>query len=273
MKGILAFLECFIVCCGTAFCQSDVNDVNSPAKGWDSFAASTDKDLHALPGQVLQGSKEIYFRADNLAALLLAGGASAIMHNEPSGHSVDDQINNELYADRHDESLPKTLSMYTGIIGSPGTHFAATGLWYGLAAADKDDLNRERAWIMMTALSITGVTTLGLKLAVNNHSPNGDALAWPSGHTSSSFTVASVLDEFYGPQIGIPAYGLAGFVGYRQMESGNHWASDVLFGGVLGWIVGHSVAGKHKQLEVGGFEVVPYFGDSGASGIAMVRQF
>ena len=24
---------------------------------------------------------------------------------------------------------------------------------------------------------------------------------WPGGHTSSSFTVASVLDEFYGPKV------------------------------------------------------------------------
>ena len=97
--------------------------------------------------------------------------------------------------------------------------------------------------------------------------------AWPSGHTASSFTVASVLDEFYGPQIGIPAYAAAGFVGYRMMDAGDHWASDVLFGGVLGWVVGHTVAGKHKQLEVAGFEVVPYFSESGANGIALVRQF
>ena len=127
---------------------------------------------------------------------------------------------------------------------------------------------------MMTALSITGLTTLGLKAAVNNEQPNQEmGYAWPSGHTASSFTVASVLDEFYGPQIGIPAYAAAGFVGYRMMDAGDHWASDVLFGGVLGWVVGHTVAGKHKQLEVAGFEVTPYFSESGANGIALVRQF
>jgi hypothetical protein len=30
-----------------------------------------------------------------------------------------------------------------------------------------------------------------------------------SGHAASSFTVASMLDEYYGPNVGIPAYVLA----------------------------------------------------------------
>jgi hypothetical protein len=38
-----------------------------------------------------------------------------------------------------------------------------------------------------------------------------------------------------------------------MMDSHDHWASDVLFGGTLGYIVGHTVAGKHKQLELAGF--------------------
>jgi hypothetical protein len=271
MKNGIFCLLCLTICCDAAFCESDAT--TSPPRGWDSFAASADKDIHALPGRFFEESGDIFSRTENLAALLIAGGASAVMHNEPSHRSFDDKINDKLYANRDKETLPKTLSHYTGIVGSPPFHFAVAGLWYGLAAADKDDLNRQRAWTMITALSITGATTLAFKAAVNNHSPNGDAWAWPSGHAASSFTVASVLDEFYGPQVGIPAYGLAGFVGYRQMESGNHWASDILFGGVLGWIVGHGVAGKHKQLEVAGFELVPYLGDSGASGIALVRQF
>jgi hypothetical protein len=269
MKRISSSLLCLVACCGAAFCQ-DVNDVNTP-KGWDSFAASASKDLRALPADVLKESQNAYFRTENLVALLMAGGASVLMHNEPADLSIDDKIANHF--EDHDE-LPSDLDEGTDIAGSPGTHFALTGLWYGLAAANKDDLNRNRAWTMLTALSVSGATTLALKLAVDNRTPNNKPLAWPSGHTASSFTVASVLDEFYGHEIGIPAYAAAGFVGYRMMESGDHWASDVLFGGVLGWIVGHSVAGEHKQLEVAGFEVVPaYLGDQPAAGVTLVRRF
>jgi hypothetical protein len=201
---------------------------------------------------------------------LIAGGASVAMHNEPSDKSIDDKIADHF----ENHKLPDDLSNATYAVGNPGTHFALAGVWYGLAAANKDDLNKQRAFTMLTALSITGASTMALKLAVNNHSPNGESLAWPSGHTSSSFTVASVLDEFYGPEVGYPAYAVAGFIGYRMMAAGDHWASDVLFGGVLGWVVGHTVAGKEKQLKVAGFEIVPaYLGDYPAGGITLVRKF
>jgi hypothetical protein len=87
--------------------------------------------------------------------------------------------------------------------------------------------------------------------------------------------VASVLDEYYGPAIGIPAYIGAGFVGYRMMESGDHWASDVLFGAVLGYAVGHHVAGG-KEISMAGFQVLPMVDtDSKQSyiGINLYRRF
>lgn len=128
---------------------------------------------------------------------------------------------------------------------------------------------------MMTALSVTGLVTVGLKAIRDNETPNGGIWAWPSGHTASSFTVASVLDEFYGPKVGIPAYALASLVAYRMMDTGDHWGSDVVFGVTLGWVVGHTIAGKHKNLELAGFELMPYVTDVGgaASGICLVKQF
>ncbi len=129
---------------------------------------------------------------------------------------------------------------------------------------------------MIEALSVTGVTTLGLKLIRNNDTPNGKWLAWPSGHTSSSFTVAAVLDEFYGPEVGFWSYLGAGFIGYRMMDSGDHWASDVVFGGVLGYLIGHQIGGKHMNLELAGFQVVPISSISGTEqvfGIGLTKQF
>jgi hypothetical protein len=176
-------------------------------------------------------------------------------HKHPSLHGFED------------ESL--------NVLGHPATHFGATTLWYFLSAENEDDLNRQRAWTMRTALSLTWVATMGLKLARNNETPNGKDYAWPSGHTSSSFTVASVLDEFYGPKVGIPAYIAASAVAYRMMDTGDHWASDVVFGATLGWVVGHTVAGRHKKLEIAGFDIVPYVGQTEESktGIGFLKRF
>ncbi|MGA2915320.1 MAG: phosphatase PAP2 family protein [Sedimentisphaerales bacterium] len=244
---------------------NDVNDVNIPVRATGNFRL----DAKAFPKVAFDDAKKTYFNSHNLMLILLAGGGSIALHDS----HADSKIANNFEDHR---SIPKTLDNITDIAGNPGTHFAATGIWYLMAAHNKDDLNVQRSWIMMRALAVTGATTLMLKGIVHNDSPNGAALAWPSGHTASSFCVASVLDEFYGPKVGIPAYLLAGFVGYRMMDSGDHWASDVLFGGVLGYVVGHAVAGENKKLEVAGFEILPLISperNGTTTGIVLAKEF
>jgi hypothetical protein len=60
-----------------------------------------------------------------------------------------------------------------------------------------------------------------------------------------------------------------------MLDTGDHWTSDVVFGATLGWVVGHTIAGKHKQLEIAGFKVLPYAfgGRKPAIGVNLVRQF
>ena len=48
--------------------------------------------------------------------------------------------------------------------------------------------------------------------ATSDRSPNGEWGTFPSGHTSSTFVVASVLHEAYGPVVGIPLYALGTLV-------------------------------------------------------------
>ncbi|MCX5643737.1 MAG: phosphatase PAP2 family protein [Phycisphaerae bacterium] len=115
----------------------------------------------------------------------------------------------------------------------------------------------------------------GLKAIVHNDQPDGGPWSRPSGHTSSAVAVASVLHEFYGWKVGLPAYAGAGLVAWRMMDEGDHWAGDVLFGAVLGWVVGHTVAGRHGSAEIAGFELLPYYGNyqTPAAGISLARRF
>ncbi len=226
------------------------------------------EDLHKWPRRLVADSKESFLRRDNATVLLLAGGASIVMHNTHADTNI------ERHFDKH-PSLHGFEDESLNILGHPATHFGASLLWYLLSAENDDQLNRQRAWTMRTALTVTWIATTGLKLARHNETPNGKDNAWPSGHTSSSFTVASVLDEFYGPKVGIPAYVVASAVAYRMMDTGDHWASDVVFGAALGWVVGHAVAGKHKKLQIAGFDVVPYVDRTAESkvGVGFLKQF
>ncbi len=223
------------------------------------------------PKRIIEDSKESFLRPDNLSILLLAGGASVALHSSGADKKLAENFDDHyVFQDFTDESL--------NIIGHPWTQFGASALWYAISKKNQDDFSAERAKAMIAALSVTGVATMGLKAIRQNKAPNGKDWAWPSGHTASSFTVASMLDEFYGPKVGVPAYALASLVAYRMMDSGDHWASDVVFGAALGWVVGHTFGAKHKQLEVAGFKVLPYTayvpGDnSTAIGVNFVKRF
>lgn len=246
--------------------NESADSTNSKEKGpvrslWD--------DIWTIPGVVIEETPEMALKPGNSFLLLAAGGASIAMHNSGADAQVARNFENR-------GNLNHDVDKITDYMGGPGQHFAAAGLWYLLSANAGDQLNKDRSWTMIKALSVTGATTLGLKIIRGNNCPNGKSLAWPSGHTSSSFTVAAVLDEFYGPEVGIPAYIGASFVGYRMMDSGDHWASDVLFGGVLGYLVGHHVAGKDEAMRIAGFDIAPLTmleNGEPATGLMLIKKF
>ena len=245
-------------------CSAEPNSL-SPSQ---TIALTAERTFKELPVNIFEDSKKTFLRNDNMFALLAAGGASIAMYNS----NIDDKIADDF---QHHRSFNDWIDKTFDLTGGPGAHFAATGLWYMFSLSSGNELNQQRSWTMLRALSLTGLTTLTLKAAVGNETPNGKRWAWPSGHTASSFTVASVLDEFYGPQIGIPAYVFASTVAWRMMETGDHWASDVVFGVVLGWVVGHTVAGNGKLPEIAGFKVLPYTisSDESVVGLNLLKRF
>jgi membrane-associated phospholipid phosphatase len=102
---------------------------------------------------------------------------------------------------------------------------------------------RAATYDMAEAVVVNGIYTAGFKNAVKRERPDGsDRLSFPSGHTSSMFSLASVANAHYGPRVGVPAFALAAAVGLSRVERGKHNVSDVLAGATLGFVVGRSVA-------------------------------
>ncbi len=225
-------------------------------------------DLRALPHRLTTDAKVTFTDRDNLAALAWAGLASVAMNNGNADDDIADHF------EEH-ESFGNFGSEVFDWLGSPALHFPVTAIWYAVSADRQDEPNKQRALTMFSALAINGIVTTGLKAIRDNDQPDGEMWAWPSGHTSSSFTVASVLHEFYGLKVGLPAYVGAGVVAWRMMDQDDHWASDVVFGAVLGWVVGHTVARNHEGPEIAGFDVLPYYGtrEEPAMGINLLRRF
>ncbi len=245
---------------------SETGDLIGSAAG--NLIESTAGDFTNWPSRILEDSKQSFLRADNLTVLLLAGGASIAMDSSDADRNLAKHFErHRVFHGFADEGL--------NVIGHPWTQLGASVLWYTISKKDQNELNKERAKAMIAALSVTGVATMSLKAIRHNDAPNGKSWAWPSGHTASSFTVASMLDEFYGPRIGVPAYAIASVIGFRMLDSGDHWSGDVLFGATLGWVVGRTFAAKHKELEIAGFKVLPYTASNSSPviGVNLVKQF
>ena len=269
MSSILRNGICVTVVIIIIFATGGCNNQAAGTENESRWVRSLKKDLSQWPQRLLSDSNDTFIRADNMTALLLAGGASVVMHRSTD---ADDNIAKNFERHRAFAEFPDRALDF---IGGPGPQIGLSGIWYIISAENDDQLNQDRAWTMITALSITDITVTGLKAVVHNDTPNDKSWAWPSGHTASSFTAASVLDEFYGPGVGIPAYLMASTVAWRMMDTGDHWGSDVVFGATLGWVVGHTVAGRHKQLEIAGFKLLPYAQSMNEPimGVSLLRRF
>lgn len=76
--------------------------------------------------------------------------------------------------------------------------------------------------------------------------------AFPSGHTSQAFAVASVIATSYDQLwVKVAAYGAASVTAYMRVQRGKHFATDVVVGAVIGTAVGRSVVLFNRKLRSG----------------------
>jgi membrane-associated phospholipid phosphatase len=61
--------------------------------------------------------------------------------------------------------------------------------------------------------------------------------SFPSGHTSVSFATATSLTYAYGWKAAVIAYPVAVLVGLSRLSDDAHWASDVVGGAFVGFIM------------------------------------
>ena len=222
-------------------------------------------DLLQLPGDMWSDSKEMVSSNENRAILLIGGGASGYVRWQH-----DDQIANHFESHT---TFSRDFDITVGTAGNPATHFALAGAGYMYGLLNEQPQMKQVSSSLMEALALNGLMTIGLKLVAQDKVPNGEYYGWPSGHTSSTVTLATVMNEYYGPWVGVPLYALSGLVMYERLDNGEHWASDVIFGAALGYVVGSTVAKRYKP-EIFGMEVMPYIDPlSGSTGLALMKRF
>jgi membrane-associated phospholipid phosphatase len=215
-----------------------------------------------------RGFKTSFWDLENAVALTAAMGASITIRETGVDGTIRSRVRGHRQLGDFDEPIQ--------ILGNPATHFAGTGVLWLASALTKDAREHEVAKTLTQALAVNGATTLVLKATANTRGPDDERFAWPSGHTSSSFTVAAVLNEYYGPWVGVPSLALAGLVGYQRIDARTHDLSDVVFGAMLGYVIGTSIAREEQARlpELFGMKVVPFTdAETGASGLAWLKSW
>jgi membrane-associated phospholipid phosphatase len=74
--------------------------------------------------------------------------------------------------------------------------------------------------------------------------------AWPSGHTSSTITIAAALTAYYPETWWVPAIGypIALGIGCGMIVGDHHWASDVVAGALMGHAIGYSIGRNFRRM-------------------------
>lgn len=235
----------FYLCCSLTFATGPDSDPDvQPAPEFRSFPKDLGKNLIGL------------FSRENLAPLLLGAGAAAASRSVDRpvrrwfGNVDDDVFGREKSRFGNVEEVGETLGA-AWVVGS--------GIGGMMLLNRFTDSPRLRSFTYDAAQGfvLNHLVTSGLKYTLRRQRPDqSNRRSFPSGHTSTLFTLASIAGHHYGPKVGIPAYLTASMVGMSRLEEGTHFLSDVVAGATLGYIVGQTVVRRSRPSRFHYFPVI-----------------
>jgi membrane-associated phospholipid phosphatase len=242
-------------------------DDGSPA-GAEPHIISLWADLKGIPSMLWYDNLALYNWPNAIIIGAAAGGAVAIRDN------LDHRVRYET------AEHPLRWGQGSVVLRQFG-EFAyqlpvMTGV-YGLSLWCEDDKLHEFSKAAFSAYGLSAMYTVAIKGITDTSRPTNEFqnghYGFPSYHASSTFCLAAVIDEYYGWKAGVPAYVLAGLVGWSRIDQREHDLSDVVFGAILGIVIGKTVACAHLE-QYSGFRVTPlYDPTSGTAGVTFDRQF
>jgi membrane-associated phospholipid phosphatase len=169
----------------------------------------------------------------------LAGGGAAAL----AIHPLDDNINRHFAGSGATDAFWKPGQ----VIGNTGVLLAAGATTYLVGRGRKNDRVQHLGMDTLEAEIMSAGLVYGLKEAVRRprpssaEAPNTSGFSFPSGHATSTFAAATVLQQHLGYKAGIPTYLVASYVAMSRLHENVHNASDVVFGAALGIVVGRTV--------------------------------
>jgi len=206
-----------------------------------------------LGGNILLDQKEIWtspfhMKASNAGWWLGFGAVTAALI--ATDHQTSTWLENSKGQVQWGNNLSKIGTSYTLLPLLAG--------FYGFGVFRDDPKAREVAILGTEALVDSLIVVSVLKPIAGRGRPNATGekgqffdggASFPSGHAASSWAVASIISYEYGHTKLVPiiAVGLAGVVSAARFTAQQHYASDIVAGGAIGWFIGRYVWKTHQD--------------------------
>jgi hypothetical protein len=164
----------------------------------------------------------------------LGAGALAVIGSS----ALDGKANNYFNGHKRIGQLNRLGNEVLGA-GVPGLLFGGSFWLYGHIKERPYEIQAGKA--QLETIAVTGATVALLKSFAGRKRPDGsDDYSFPSAHAAYAFATATVLGEFYGWKVGVPAYLLAGLTAAGRMQDNRHWLSDTVGGAAIAFVVGQA---------------------------------
>ena len=190
------------------------------------------------------------------------GGVAAL-----AAHPYDDSVNARLKGAKG--------FFYAGqLIGNvPGLLTISLGT-YAFGRATDNRTVSHLGMDLLRAEAVSGALTYAIKLSVRRNRPpggGGKCCSFPSGHSSSTFALASVLWRHLGWKAAVPTYTVATYVALSRLHEDVHFLSDVIFGGAIGIVSGRAVVFHDRHFY--GMQIQPMPVPGGGVGVMVAGSF
>jgi len=204
--------------------------------GLAAIAYKTGADFKAFP------------RRRSTWVILGIGGAAAAL-----AHPADDEANARLVGSRAVGRFfaPGKWIGSTWVQGGTAIGLYAIGRYVLPQTEGESKTNKvsHLGFDLLRAALVSQALTQGIKRTVRRDRPTGECCAFPSGHASTTFATAAVLERHLGYRAAWPTLVIATYVGVSRMHDNRHFLSDVLFGASLGMASGWTVVGRHGRSD------------------------
>ena len=201
---------------------------------------------------------------------------------------ADREINDTWRDDIHSGTLDDVLDAIEHF-GHSQTVLIAAGAGYVLGELVGTERDKEAALLVAQSFALSAGLTQGLKFAFRRERPDdsrddqysffsSDASktnsAFPSGHATNAFSMAAVLTNVYdpvAPWLGYVLYPIATMASLARVNNERHWASDVFFGGALGYFIGRMVV-RYSPFRCDESVSLMPVSDGGYTGLRLVHK-